>query len=508
MEILERQRQAHEDIERMEQAIVDRMAEEPRTRYDALAMEHQVAGFLTNIQRQADFLVETYRDEKRHSSQSGSIGRRLIRRVRQKEIESMAGSTNEFDKFYQEYAELREIHRRHPNLQVEDLEKSYRKRSREEMEDDPIINMFTGEESWGRFIDLHTLHEMFFNLRGFPQLQYIPYLNEFQHFRKFNPKAKNNDEYLKYLIALQEYLESFLRRVQPIVNHQKLMNKISNDFENAWENGTAPGQKDEQGNVINGSSPLYCEVCQKQFAKETVYNAHLDGNKHKKNAERDKAEANGEREDEEPTPGQTTREQRRKEVSRHEYTITKLCQGDRLSKVIPETIFNVERRSLLSDRERQKELQQLANDALNPLVETAEEDENDGPADDFISNPLKLPLGWDGKPIPFWLYKLHGLGHEYPCEICGNLVYTGRKNFEKHFGESTHIHGLRCLGITNGPTFKEVTSIEEALQLWNKTVQDKRAKQVIEENKIEMEDDQGNVMSEKTYNDLKAQGII
>ena len=117
-------------------------------------------------------------------------------------------------------------------------------------------------------------------------------------------------------------------------------------------------------------------------------------------------------------------------------------------------------------------------------------------------------MGWDGKPIPFWLYKLHGLGQEYPCEICGNLVYTGRKNFEKHFGEPTHIHGLKCLGIQNGPLFKEVTSIEEAIQLWEKTKRDRRMKQVAEENKIEMEDDQGNVMSEKTYNDLKAQGII
>ena len=63
-EILERQRNAHEDIERMEQALVGRMAEEPRMRYDALAMEHQLADFLANIQRQADFLVETYRDEK------------------------------------------------------------------------------------------------------------------------------------------------------------------------------------------------------------------------------------------------------------------------------------------------------------------------------------------------------------------------------------------------------------------------------------------------------------
>jgi hypothetical protein len=44
--------------------------------------------------------------------------------------------------------------------------------------------------------------------------------------------------------------------------------------------------------------------------------------------------------------------------------------------------------------------------------------------------------------------------------------------------------------------------------VWEKTKQDRRIKQMAEENKIEMEDDEGNVMSSKTYNDLKAQGII
>jgi len=44
--------------------------------------------------------------------------------------------------------------------------------------------------------------------------------------------------------------------------------------------------------------------------------------------------------------------------------------------------------------------------------------------------------------------------------------------------------------------------------VWEKTKRDRRIKQVAEENKIEMEDDQGNVMSAKTYNDLRAQGII
>lgn len=38
-----------------------------------------------------------------------------------------------------------------------------------------------------------------------------------------------------------------------------------------------------------------------------------------------------------------------------------------------------------------------------PDIESDDEDQQ-------IYNPLKLPMGWDGKPIPYWLYKLHGLG--------------------------------------------------------------------------------------------------
>jgi len=34
-----------------------------------------------------------------------------------------------------------------------------------------------------------------------------------------------------------------------------------------------------------------------------------------------------------------------------------------------------------------------------------DDDDNDKP----IYNPKKLPLGWDGKPMPYWLWKLQGL---------------------------------------------------------------------------------------------------
>jgi splicing factor 3A subunit 3 len=474
MEVLERQRNAHEDIERMEQAIVVRLAEEPRTKYDALLMEHQVAQFLSGIKQQADYLVESYRDETRYNP----VGECTNIRARQTEIESMSGKTNEFDQFYLQLAEIKDIHRRHPNLPVEDLERNYRKRPRDETEDDrmslyrdnltiAISAMFTGEESWGRFLDIHTFHERFLNLRGVrTNISYIDYLRTFQGFRHLRRQTKN-EEYLQYLIGLQEYLESFLKRVQPLVNHDKLMNSIGVDFERAWSEGTAPGQK-EEAEATNGNgptSPLFCEACQKTYAKETVFNAHLESKQHKKNVEKAKSEkVKVEEEDPEPAPGNMTREARKKEISRREFTILKLCQGEKLSVIIPATINNVERRSQLSGRERQKEIQQLQEEALNIQTDTVDVEENNAIGDDFIYNPLKLPLGWDGKPIPFWLYKLHGLGTEYSCEICGNMVYTGRKNFEKHFGEPTHIHGLKCLGIPNMPLFKEVTAIEEAIQ--------------------------------------------
>lgn len=63
----------------------------------------------------------------------------------------------------------------------------------------------------------------------------------------------------------------------------------------------------------------------------------------------------------------------------------------------------------------------LPNDIIDDEFVEEEEDEEE---DDIIYNPKNLPLGWDGKPIPYWLYKLHGLNIDYKCQICGNQVTT------------------------------------------------------------------------------------
>merc|ERR1719473_2309397 len=126
--------------------------------------------------------------------------------------------------------------------------------------------------------------------------------------------------------------------------------------------------------------------------------------------------------------------------------------------------------------------------ALEEQEEGAEGSDEAGSDDDAaeeqvdkpIYNPLNLPLGWDGKPIPFWLYKLHGLGEEFKCEICGNYSYWGRRAFDRHFSEWRHAYGMRSLKIPNTSHFKDV----------------------------ECEDSQGHVMSLRAYTDLKRQGLV
>ncbi len=99
-----------------------------------------------------------------------------------------------------------------------------------------------------------------------------------------------------------------------------------------------------------------------------------------------------------------------------------------LTGVIADTKANVERRFSLTARERELEQEAPVKKPVpvtNTTAETVNEEEEED-EEEKIYNPLKLPLGWDGKPIPYWLYKLHGLGVEYRCEICSDAVYMGR----------------------------------------------------------------------------------
>ena len=122
--------------------------------------------------------------------------------------------------------------------------------------------------------------------------------------------------------------------------------------------------------------------------------------------------------------------------------------------------------------------------------------------------PKNLPLGWDGRPIPYWLYKLHGLDQEFKCEICGDASYWGRRAFDQHFNEWRHSHGMRCLRIPNSAHFHGVTKMDDAVALWEQLQERHEAEAFKAERDEEYEDSDGNVLNRATYEDLARQGML
>lgn len=164
------------------------------------------------------------------------------------------------------------------------------------------------------------------------------------------------------------------------------------------------------------------------YSKQTVYDAHLKSPKHIKATAKQATSSeppknpNGASASM-PPPSSVPQKDKYKNVALFTHLTTTLLSA--LAPIINDTKSNVERRFSLTAREREQELLEQAKappPPANPTNKDGEEEEEE----ERIYNPLKLPLGWDGKPIPYWLYKLHGLGVEYRCEICSDHVYMGR----------------------------------------------------------------------------------
>ncbi|MCJ1422034.1 hypothetical protein MMC32_008403 [Xylographa parallela] len=499
--LLEDQRFLSEDIERLESAIADRIGEEPKHIRDRLNRDHQVSGFLTRIQDQSKRLLDIYHDAEG---------------LRTKEVEAIS-TGDPFEEFYKHLGEIKDFHRRYPNEPVENLERAYKRKAPGEGESATaeVDNMFTGEEAFGKFLDLTTLHEDYLNLAGVKRLSYLQYLDSFDVFTPpqcpIKRPDKTTDHYFAYVGRLVAYLEDFLRRTAPLQDLDKLFSTFDAAFDTAWQSDAVPGwTKDTPGSGIAAPTTegtgegIWCPDCLKEFKNDNVYKAHLSGKKHLKAAEARKtnSDTNGSSSAPNPSPVHHLKE---RAIAEREFRIAKLAST--LSSERVATRINVERKQGMTERERQMELDALFAETTSDLP-AARDSDSDSDSSEKIYNPLKLPLAWDGKPIPYWLYKLHGLGVEFPCEICGNFVYMGRRAFDKHFNEARHIYGLKCLGVTNTGLFREITGIEDALKLWEKIVRDKRVEGGKGEGVVQMEDAEGNVMPEKVYYDLQKQGLL
>jgi splicing factor 3A subunit 3 len=333
-------------------------------------------------------------------------------------------------------------------------------------------------------------------------MEYSTYLQVLDKFHTVE-KEKKGADHKKYVADLFEYLKGFYERTHPLADLDEVLSASIESFEEQWAAGTVLGYeedknlKSERIDLGVMFSPKHLEELGREPLKKELARLGLkQGGTLQQLAERlfaTKGKDLGQLDKK-----MFSKATHYKEVAMLEMKCAKFV--DVLRETIEATRLNIQKKQSRSQFENEQEMEE----ELDEEEEVVESDDEDKP----FYNPLNLPLGWDGKPIPFWLYKLHGLGIEYKCEICGNYSFWGRRAFERHFQEWRHAHGMRCLKIPNSRHFHEITLIEDALSLWEKIKSNAGEYQWRPDAEEEFEDSQGNVLNRKTYDDLARQGLL
>ncbi|KAG2460753.1 SF3A3 factor, partial [Polypterus senegalus] len=407
--ILEQQRRYHEEKERLMDAKTKEMLHKKTTRYMDVCAN----------------LRDMYEDK------DG---------MRKEELNAISGP-NEFAEFYNRLKHIKEFHRKHPNeicvpmsVEFEELVKA-RENVSEEAQN---LVEFTDEEGYGRYLDLHDCYLKFINLKGAEKLEYITYLSTFDQLFDI-PKERKNAEYKKYLEMLLEYLQDYTDRVKPLLDQNELYEKILNEFEKKWENGTFPGWPELASLGLDRLKSalmalnLKCggtleERAQRLFSTKGKSMESLDPSLFAKNPK---------------SKGPKKDTERNKEIGFLEAQIYEYVEI--LGEQRQLTHENVQRKQARTGEEREEEEE-----------EQPSESESDDEDNEIIYNPKNLPLGWDGKPIPYWLYKLHGLNINYNCEICVGTILVSAQvmNTTTTLPTATSIQGTDVTSVSTATTAK------------------------------------------------------
>ncbi|PVD28299.1 hypothetical protein C0Q70_10886 [Pomacea canaliculata] len=500
--LLEQQRRYHEERERLVDAMTKEAFLQKKTQRDQINSDTRMKFLLDRFVEVTGELKELYEDK------DG---------LRKEEIQALAGP-NEYAEFRQRLTAIDKFYAQHPNeisvpmsIEFDELAKQ------RENPSDEAQNLvdFTDEEGYGKYLDLHECYIRFLNLKGVDKMDYISYLSSFDELYRI-PKEKKTTAFREYLVFLLDYLSQYLSKVKPLLDQNETMEQVQTQFELDWADGVVPGwPKEATGALTHAGAHLDLSA----FSSwEELASLGLDrlksalmalglkcGGTLEERAQRLFSTKGKTLEQLDPAlfakskpgkAGKTGKEtEKQKEIALLE------AQAYRLAELLSEqrtaTRENVQRKQAQTGEERQESDEEQYTDT-----------ESDDEDDDIPYNPKNLPLGWDGKPIPYWLYKLHGLNISYTCEICGNFTYRGPKAFQRHFAESRHAHGMRCLGIPNTAHFANVTSIEDALSLWNKIKSGKETERWKADVEEEYEDSQGNILNRKMYDLLKKQGVL
>jgi splicing factor 3A subunit 3 len=144
---------------------------------------------------------------------------------------------NMFRTFYETIKNTGEYSRRFPDaVNISDIQN--------QMDIDEVNVQFSGEEVFGKYLDLNNFYIRYCNLPGIPYSRdqdYLQYLDKFNTFFYISENNKTSNEYIKYINDLWEYLLDFFLRIQPLVDMNEFIDTWKNEFDNKWLNGKISG---------------------------------------------------------------------------------------------------------------------------------------------------------------------------------------------------------------------------------------------------------------------------
>eukprot|EP01038_Epipyxis_sp_PR26KG_P005409 gene5409-7497_t len=515
--LLEIIRLDHEYSEKCQVMVGKVLDEKPNGQKAKVYQQHKVKSLVDKIVQTNEELERLYDDKDSTLSD---------------EISSIRGA-NILPSFYLQLNSIREYYAKHTNLSLDPTGADNKANTDMTI----IVDVpFSGEEVFGKYLDLHNLFLEYCNVirssvpNSSDDFDYLQYLDRFNSFFYVSAAVKVTKSYSKYLDNLYNYLYGFFIRVNPLTDFTAIQVECEKVFEEKVKNGEIVDIDSSEKNKNHIPQPLRLGMFATPSELEALGMDRLKdalealglkcGGTLQDRANRLWSVRGKKEEDFPPSLLSKTSKKKRKvdsmeiieseksanfrdKVIWKEFIISSLC--DVMLDTVIATRKHAEKQQSRSMEEKEAEIFEEEFGLLPDIQESNVKDDDDEAP---IYNPLNIPLGWDGKPIPYWLYKLHGLGVEYKCEVCGNQSYWGRRAFDKHFQEWKHAHGMRCLGVPNTKHFHDITLIEDVLALYNKIKDSLKSEQFFNEVDEEFEDTNGNVLNRRTYEDLARQGLL
>ena len=189
--VIEIQRQAHEEIEQYERALYTVLSRPQNAHQTRLQNEHKASQILDRISSRVTTLHSMYQDQDTRNVEVDAI--------------SAPGQPGDLSEFYARLGKVQEHHNKYPDAGADgvelDIAALLEETNHEDYDDDyvyedrefrmlvvpcspsilppsAVANMFSGEEVYGRYLDLHANHTAFNNLKNVgKRLGYLQYID-------------------------------------------------------------------------------------------------------------------------------------------------------------------------------------------------------------------------------------------------------------------------------------------------------------------------------------------